>query len=180
MSDALAGQVDNPSATRVRATVRLPQSFSAAERARLYHLMSEHFANVSPQAFANDLAEKDWVIALADAGGELQGFSTLVRREINVDDQPLAMFYSGDTVIDDRYWGSISWLGVWLRHVVDLVEATPDLPAYWLLLTATHRTYRFLPGFYHEYWPRPDRETPPEIARLIEAMVRTKFPTEYD
>jgi hypothetical protein len=180
MTDASASQRSTEKTTRVRAAVRLPESFSSAERSRLYELMGQHFANVSPIAFAQDLDEKDWVVTLADGAGQLQGFSTLVRRVVDVDGQSIAMFYSGDTVIDDRYWGSMSWLGVWIRHVIEVAEQTPDLPAHWLLLTATHRTYRFLTGFYHEHWPRYERETPPEVARRIEAMVRTKFPTEYD
>jgi len=166
--------------TRIRAAVRTPDSFSPHERARLFELMTQHFANVSAQAFEQDLDEKDWVITLVDGAGEPQGFSTLVRRVVDVDGQRIAMFYSGDTVIDDRYWGSMSWLGVWIRQVIEVAEQTPELPAHWLLLTATHRTYRFLTGFYTEHWPRLDRDTPPEVARLIEAMARTKFPTEYD
>ncbi len=160
--------------------MRLPAEFSRAERSRLYELMAEHFADVSPTAFAQDLDEKDWVVTLSDSAGQLQGFSTLARREVELEEGPVAMFYSGDTVIDDRYWGAIGWLGVWIKHVIEIVERTPDMPAHWLLLTATHRTYRFLPGFYREYWPRPNRETPPEVARLLEAMVRSKFPNEYD
>lgn len=180
MSNESAATDADETTTRIRAAVRTPDSFSPEERARLFELMTQHFANVSPQAFAEDLDEKNWVITLADGTGRLQGFSTLVRRVVDVDGQQIAMFYSGDTVIDDRYWGSMSWLGVWIRQVIEVAEQTPELPAHWLLLTATHRTYRFLTGFYTEHWPRLDRETPPEVVRRIEAMARVKFPSEYD
>ncbi|MBX9792534.1 MAG: hypothetical protein K2Y37_26835 [Pirellulales bacterium] len=163
----------------INATVRIPAELAPAERTRLHELMTEHFAGVSPASFFQDLDEKNWVVLLADSVGQLQGFSTLAHRVLSFEDRPIAMFYSGDTVIDDRYWGSIGWLRVWLKHVIGVVEQTPAVPAYWLLLTATHRTYRFLPGFLREYWPRPDRATPSEVEQLLEAMVRTKFPDEY-
>jgi hypothetical protein len=49
-----------------------------------------------------------------------------------------------------------------------------------LLLTSTHRSYRFLPGFFHEYYPRPDRPTPPDVQTRLAALVRLKFPHEFD
>jgi hypothetical protein len=46
-------------------------------------------------------------------------------------------------------------------------------------LTSTHRSYRFLPGFFHDYYPRPDRPTPADVQARLDALVRLKFPQEY-
>jgi hypothetical protein len=60
------------------------------------------------------------------------------------------------------------------------VRERTDGPLYFLLLTATHRTYRFLPTFIKEYYPKPGVCTPPIFQDRMDALVRQKFPHEYD
>ncbi len=50
----------------------------------------------------------------------------------------------------------------------------------WLLLTSGYRTYRFLPTFCRSFYPRHDRPTPPEVARLIDELARGRFGRRYD
>ena len=49
-----------------------------------------------------------------------------------------------------------------------------------MLLTSTHRTYRFMSGFFHEYYPRPLVAMAPGVKARLDALVRIKFPEEYD
>ena len=50
---------------------------TAGQRRRMYELMDRHYANVRPDAFEADLAEKRWVILLLDPlTREVCGFST--------------------------------------------------------------------------------------------------------
>ncbi len=53
-------------------------------------------------------------------------------------------------------------------------------PLYWLLLTATHRTYRFMPTFLKQYYPREGVPTPPIVRERIEALVSRKFAGAFD
>ncbi len=74
------------------------------------------------------------------------------------------------------------WLDAALsRYARTALAASGDEgPIYWLLLTATHRTYRTLPAFFKEYFPRFDAPTPPEVRQRMSALTRKKFPAEFD
>jgi hypothetical protein len=51
---------------------------------------------------------------------------------------------------------------------------------YWLLLTSGFRTYRFLPVFWREFFPRFERPTPPESQRLLHHLAAERFGARYD
>ena len=53
-------------------------------------------------------------------------------------------------------------------------------PLYWLLLTATHRTYRFLPTFLKEFYPRRERPTPAAMRDRMDTLASAKFGAAYD
>ena len=166
--------------SRTRSDVVTPDQLTRYERQRMYAIMADHFVNVTLEAFDRDLSEKDWVIRILDASGEVQGFSTLklLRHE---DERGLYLgFYSGDTVLAPEFMSESQWLGTWARHVFGIAEAHPDHQSFWVLLTATHRTYRFLPGFFKEFHPDPDHPTPINRKGILDAFVVQKFPNEYD
>ena len=146
----------------------------------MYELMSAHFADVNPLQFAADLDEKQSLVVLSDAEGHVRGFSTLMRLDVEVDGQPIVGYYSGDTVIDPAYWGNYQGFRVWLRHVVGMAERLDGVPAYWVLLTATHRSYRMLADCFREHYPCHRCATPAKLQRTLDALVRQKFSEEYD
>lgn len=164
----------------IRTDVVAPSDLSASARERMHRLMAGHFANVERDRFEQDLSEKDWVVVLSDASGRIQGFTTLALLETKEGGQTVLGFYSGDTVLAPEFWGEHGWLGVWSRHVFSEARKRPEKKSYWILLTATHRTYQFLPAFFQEFYPRGDRPTPPDWKRRLDAFVRLKFSEEYD
>ena len=166
---------------RLTGRVQRPQNLTSAERSQMYALLVNYFANVTRPHFEDDLAEKEWVILLTDtAAGQIEGFSTLMRLSVMVDGQPIVAFFSGDTIIHRDYWGEAELPRLWGRHVFSLAEALPDVPAYWFLISSGYKTYRFLPVFFREFYPTYLRSTPPAVKRIIDALARTKFPSEYD
>src|SRR5262249_22324445 len=54
-----------------------------------------------------------------------------------------------------------------------------DAPLYWLLLTSGFRTYRFLPVFWSEFYPRFDRETPAETSSRLTRLASERFGARY-
>jgi hypothetical protein len=48
---------------------------------------------------------------------------------------------------------------------------------YWLLITSGFRTYRFLPVFWKEFWPRHDS---PALPAILIAMASERFGRRYD
>ena len=51
---------------------------------------------------------------------------------------------------------------------------------YWFLIVKGYKTYRFLPLFFHEFYPRCDTVTPSWAQRLINRLGASRFPSQYD
>lgn len=165
---------------RVRAEILRPRELTSAQKERMHGLMDGYFENVERRRFLEDLDEKDWAVVLFDDAGRIQGFTTLALLEIREDDRRTLGFYSGDTVLAREFWGRSGWLSVWSRHVFQTAAQFADCRVFWILLTATHRTYRFLPAFFREFHPRPDVPIPADWKARLDAFVRLKFSEEYD
>jgi hypothetical protein len=154
---------------------------SGEEQDAMFSLMDGHYTGVNRAAFHADLAEKEWVIQILDPRtGRLCGFSTqmLVRAE-GSGRRVLALF-SGDTIIARDRWGDAALFHVWGRLALTLVDAYPDEDLYWFLISQGYKTYRLLPLFFHEYYPRHDRPLPEPIKALIDALATARYPAAYD
>jgi hypothetical protein len=166
---------------RMTGCVRRAGELTTFERDRMYAVLSKYFDSVSRAQFEADLAEKEWVIILTDtSGGEIQGFSTLMRLHVVVDGHPVTAFFSGDTIIHREYWGEAVLPRIWGKHVFRLAATIQDARVFWYLISSGYKTYRFLPLFFREFYPTYKQPTPPEFKRVLDALGRTKFPSEYD
>ncbi len=162
-----------------QATVGPRAALTAEDRAELFGLLSEHFEGVTAAQFAADLDRKDWAIRIR-RGGRLVGFSTIQVFDAMHQGQRVRVVYSGDTIVAPEAWGSPVLARAWIAHVRRLQTAHPGDPWYWLLLSSGFRTYRFLPVFWRNFWPRCDVPTPPDAARLLDALARARFGDEFD
>lgn len=152
---------------------------SADCRARLCALMQRHFAGVERDRFDADLDEKDWVLLFTEADGTVQGFSTLLKYHASFRDRAVTVIYSGDTIVDERFWGSRALPRTWIRAVRSLHAADDPPELYWLLLTAGYRTYRFLPLFWREFFPRCDGGND-GLRCLRDRLASRRFGAAYD
>jgi hypothetical protein len=149
------------------------------QRDTMFALMQQHYENVRRDTFERDLVEKRWVIQLLGAAGELCGFSTQTLLEASVGGRPVTALYSGDTIIARQHWGDSALTHVWGRLALSLMDAL-DGELYWFLISKGYKTYRFLPIFFHEFYPRHDRATPPEAQAVLDALARARFGVGYD
>ena len=150
-------------------------------RDRMFALMAENFDGMFRETFEQDLAGKDWVIVLRDRETEtIQGFSTLQQLEATVQGRKVRALFSGDTIIHRDYWGETELASVWGAHVLSLIEDAPAVPLYWFLISKGYRTYKFLPAYFHDYYPRPDQPTPPFEEELLALLAESKYPGCYD
>ena len=154
-------------------------ALSGAQRHEMYALLSHHFDGVTREQFERDLAEKNWVVEIR-RDGRLLGFSTLLVCEEQLDGSALTAIYSGDTVVAPEGWGSPALARIWIAGVNHLRAAFPARPCYWLLLTSGFRTYRFLPVFWREFFPRDATPTPPREQRLLHHLATTRYGIWYD
>ena len=68
----------------------------------------------------------------------------------------------------------------WGRLAVELMETTHPATLYWFLIAKGYRTYRFLPVFFREFYPRYECATPAWAKSLLDALGRTMFGQAYD
>lgn len=129
--------------------------------------------------FARDLAEKNRVILLWRAR-QLVGFSTLLACTTSFEGETINVIYSGGTIVAPNAWGTTALPRAWVSAVEELRAGLPNVRCFWLLLTSGFRTYRFLPVFWREFFPRFNRATPPALQRLLEQLARERFSEQFD
>lgn len=166
---------------RLSARLTATADVSAAQRDALFALMERHYVNVRRDVFDADLADKSWVILIREpVGGELCGFSTQTLLDADVDGRPVKALFSGDTIIDRRHWGDQALAHVWGHCALSLIAAHPGVELYWFLLSKGYKTYRFLPLFFGEFYPRHDAPTPPWAKAVLDSLARSRYPDDYD
>jgi hypothetical protein len=155
------------------------EDLDGATREAMYRLLAGHFDGVTRERFDADLAEKTWVLLLEDDGG-LRGFSTLFLYETSVPGEGVCtVVYSGDTIVDPSAWGSAALPRCWIAAVRRLREEYPKGRLWWLLLTSGFRTYRLLPVFWKDFWPRWDAPAPPDVQARLDALARERLGGAY-
>jgi hypothetical protein len=154
---------------------------SATRRDEMFALFARHYEGVKRRQFAADLAEKQSVIEVVDPVHDtLRGFSTQLVLHVPVHGRTVRALFSGDTIVDREFWGDPALSHVWGHLALSLIDKYGDEPLYWYLISKGYRTYRFLPVFFHEFYPRYDSTTPPEILSVIHGLGRWKFGNDYD
>lgn len=151
------------------------EALTGAEREAMFRLLASSFEGVTRERFDADLSEKPWVLLLEDEQG-LKGFSTLLLYETG----DCTVVYSGDTIVDPSAWGSAALPRCWIAAVRQLREQFPKGRLWWLLLTSGFRTYRFLPVFWKDFWPRWDAETPQEVQARIDTLAQERLGGLYE
>ena len=166
---------------RLQGSIIEAGELKARERDAMFRLMDGTFANVRREAFDADLAAKQWVIRVHDPiSHELVGFSTQVLLGPEKIGAAVRVLYSGDTVVERQHWGDVALAHMWGRLALDLIDLYGDEPLYWLLTSKGFRTYRYLPMFFHEWFPRHERATPPYESQLIDLLGAYLAPQSYD
>jgi hypothetical protein len=151
-----------------------------AERSRMFALLSAHFHGVDGGTFDRDLDDKNWVLLFED-GAELRGFSTLLAYDTVHDDEPISVVYSGDTIMARDGWNTATLPRSWIGAVRAIREQhLRGTRVYWLLLTSGFRTYRLLPVFWRQFYPRYDAPTPARVQALLDDLAAERLGPCFD
>jgi len=136
----------------------------------MHALMDRHFSGVDPFRFVRDLRDKHRIVVVEDDEGQVRGFTTLRFWDATVDGRRIQVVCSGDTIVDTSARWNTALAQGWLEAVMRGRSSRPGLPLYWLLICSGYRTYRYLPVFFREFWPRHERLTPPTVDRLMRGL----------
>ena len=153
---------------------------SDLDREQMFALMQRYYENVRREDFELDLAGKDWVItARCPRTSRVLGFSTQSFVVLENGDDDLGVLFSGDTIVDSRYWARNPVSTLWGRLALSLIDQNPERALYWFLISKGYKTYRFLPVFFREFYPRANVSTPMWATQMIETMAAQRFGRRY-
>jgi hypothetical protein len=144
----------------------------------MYRLHASHFRGVTEHQFCRDALEKNWTILL-ERHEQIVGFSTLLAYETVVAGEIASVIYSGDTIVDPSAWGTSALPRLWIESITHLRKQYPRGAYYWLLIASGFRTYRFLPLFWREFYPRHDLPTPTIWQQRIDELSSERFGEAY-
>jgi hypothetical protein len=164
----------------MRAETTTVNRLSSAEAGQMFSLYSAYFEATAETIFRKDLAEKEYVILLRDAAGSIQGFSTGAVLNFTTGETRGRAIFSGDTIIHHQHWGELTLPLAFAAQAGRIKAEQPETPLYWFLISMGYRTYRYLPLFFHDYFPRWDQPTPAEPQRLLDTLACGKFGAAYD
>lgn len=145
----------------------------------MFALLERYFDAVSMEHFVADLESKTLAILLHDSDDVLQGFSTLEVIHFETGDGPAIAIYSGDTIVNHRYWGEHQLTYAWCYFAGQIKQQYPDVPLYWFLLVKGHRTYRLLPAFTRKFYPNPKEKMPSKLQMIVDQLATDKFGDAY-
>jgi hypothetical protein len=161
---------------KLAASVVSAGGLTAPERDAMFALMRASYDGLRREAFDADLAEKQWVILLADpADGRVRGFSTQTTMETTAAGSQVRALFSGDTIIERGAWGALALERAWMGLAIGLAEADPARRWFWFLISKGYRTFRYLPVYFRRYYPSPDVPTPPLEREALDRLAGARF-----
>ena len=146
----------------------------------MYHLYARYYGGTSQQLFLKDLSQKSHVILLIDGEKAIRGFSTVRKIETEFEGRPVRALFSGDTIVEDQFWGKNDLAQSWLKYAGKVKREHPQQPLYWFLIVKGQRTYRYLNVFSRTYFPALGVETPVREKKLMDQLSLEMFGEAYD
>jgi hypothetical protein len=148
------------------------------DREAMFTLFEKYYRSVTRERFLADLAEKQLVIRIF-SGEELAGFSTIQLIPTDFDGRRILTVFSGDTVIDRRWWGTKALQRAFFFFLMRMKLTHPMTSVFWFLISKGHKTYLLMRNNFTS-WPNRHEATPPRVQSLLHQVARIKFHEHYD
>ncbi len=146
----------------------------------MLELHRRYFDNVRRDVFFRDMDRKDWVIVLRESSQRIAGFSTVRFVTLPVAGEDCVFLFSGDTVVDRKHRQRAVLAGAFGHVMLRALERFPHSHCYWFLISKGYRTYRFLPLYFRQFFPRYDAPTPFRYDTLLRAIGTHLYGDAYD
>ena len=152
---------------------RIPSwAVTVAEKEAMWQCYSR-FVEAQRDSFMHtiDTADEVFLFSGRDSGA-LAGFEALCVLTVAVRGDPHTVVYSCYADLDPTVRGVNLLQRVALRETLRLKLHHPFRPIFWMFTASTYLSYLLLPNNLLEYWPRPERPTPPHLRELTDAVMR--------
>ncbi|HTM05808.1 MAG TPA: hypothetical protein VL201_01060, partial [Patescibacteria group bacterium] len=164
---------------KLKGCIKLIKKLGPQEKSELFSLMTRHYNDVNENKFLHDLSDKHHIILFYDKKlNQLRGFTTLKILQLNTYDEHVCLF-SGDTIIEKGYWGSVQLPRLWCVYINAIKEWYPGKKIYWLLTAKGYKTYRFMSVFFCDYYPHYNKNLS-YLKELLDSYAFFQFQERYD
>lgn len=146
-----------------------------------FSIYEKYFENVTRPTFKEHILKKDNVIILTDMDDKVQGFSTIKLLNETIEGKKVIGIFSGDTIIEKEYWGQQELVRT-MAFFAGTVSSTltKDETLFWLLISKGYKTYRYLPVFFHHFYPCFSASFPSFEQKGWEAFYKKLYPQEFN
>ena len=156
------------------------QDITLMDMKTMYGIYEQYYLNTTLKIFEKDMMEKTGVFIIRDPKTDaIVGFSTITDRDFVVDGKVHHAFFSGDTIIEQAYWGSRALQRAMYRYVIAFKFKHPTQSVYWMLISKGFKTYLLLANNYFTYYPHCDQKHQ-HLEKHIYAYCQKYFAEYYD
>ena len=147
---------------------------------RMYDIYQKYYANTRYEIFERDFLEKTGVFFIIEPKNkQIVGFSTVMERDFVVNGKARHAFFSGDTIIEQAYWGNRALTRAMYRYIVSFKLRYPLTPIYWILISKGFKTYLLLANNYYSYYPHYGEKNS-HLQDYVDSYCRQYFAEYYD
>ena len=147
---------------------------------KMFNIYGNYYLNTDYEIFEKDLFEKSGVFIIREPKKDfIVGFSTIMERKFPVNGKTVNAFFSGDTIIEEAYWGSRALQRAMFRYILFFKFKHTGSAIYWLLISKGFKTYLLLANNFQHYYPNPDQKNL-ELKDYVDAYCDEYFSEYYD
>jgi hypothetical protein len=147
---------------------------------QMYDLYSSYYENTSLDIFLNDLSKKTGAIMVVRKSDDrVVGFSTQQVLTLDIHGKAVRGVFSGDTIVDQRYWGNNKLGVVFYRFLMKEKFRRPWVPFYWFLISKGYKTYMLMTNNCYKYYPNVAGNQA-EYVEITKAYCNQLFPEYFD
>lgn len=162
-----------PQPERLRIRWVPSRALTAAGKEAMWRCYSR-FVEASRDDFMHTIDTADEVFLFyGRESGALAGFEALCVLAVSVGGHPYTVVYSCYADLEPAVRGVNLLQRVALRKTLRLKLRHPFRSMLWMFTASTYLSYLLLPNNLLEYWPRPERPTPPHLRHLMDAVMST-------
>lgn len=156
------------------------QDITLIDMKTMYGIFEQYYLNTTIQIFEQDLMEKTGIFIIRDPKTNvIVGFSTVTERHFKVNGLTHHAFFSGDTIVEQAYWGSRALQRAMYRYIIRFKLKYPTQPVYWMLISKGFKTYLLLANNYFTYYPHCEQKHQ-RLEPLVNAYCQQYFNDYFD
>tara|TARA_R110002073_G_scaffold108803_2_gene244530 strand:- start:47120 stop:47968 length:849 start_codon:yes stop_codon:yes gene_type:complete len=156
------------------------KNISTEELARMYEVFRQYYANTDMPTFIKDFNKKTGAFLVRRCSdGLIVGFSTVALMDLEMNGRKAKGVFSGDTIIEEAYWGGRALQLKFFLYLVRVVLRHPFTPVFWLLISKGYKTYLLMANNFFRFYPHPEAKFE-NYEAMAQQYSERLFPGCYD